>query len=252
MGLLQQHDTGTFNLTKDHVGNDLISPSALLSHSWKDGQQVMFQDLEECSCEGKRGYDKIFFCAERAMRDGLKFIWVETCCIDKSKQSEIPREINAIFHCFWGLRIRRSRWFTKGWTLQGLLAPTSVELFLSKDKHNSEYMRLGNKYSSRQQVCVITGIPHSAFEGSGMTRFNVEERFMWSERREITKPEDKVYSLLDVFNVEIPLYYDEKPSRAYHWLREMIDRRLTCIQDLCDSDPRLDKKRIEDTKSHDL
>jgi hypothetical protein len=71
---------------------------------------------------------------------------------------------------------------------------------------------------------------------------------MWSERRETTKPEDKMYSLLGVFDVEIPLFYGEGTTQAYNRLREVIDRREKCMQDLCVSDPRHDKTRIEETK----
>jgi hypothetical protein len=71
---------------------------------------------------------------------------------------------------------------------------------------------------------------------------------MWSERRETTKPEDKIYSLLGIFDVEIPLFYGEGTTQAYTRLWEVIDKRKKCMQDLCVSDPCDDKKRIEETK----
>ncbi|KAE9986992.1 hypothetical protein EG328_004124 [Venturia inaequalis] len=89
---------------------------------------------------------------------------------------------------------------------------------------------------------------HSFIEESPISQFSVEERFMWSERRETTKPEDKIYSLLGIFDVEMPLFYSEGATQAYTRLREMIDRREKCMQYLCVSDPRDDKKRIEETK----
>jgi hypothetical protein len=129
-----------------------------------------------------------------------------------------------------------------------LLAPTSVEFFSSKYKQSQEYRRLGNKSSLRKWIHEITGIPHSALEGSRMSQFSIEERFMWSERRETTMPEDKIYLLLGIFDVEIPLFYGEGATQAYTRLREAIDRREKCMQDLLVSDPRYDKKRIEETK----
>jgi len=71
---------------------------------------------------------------------------------------------------------------------------------------------------------------------------------MWSERRKTTEPEDKFYSLLGIFDVEIPLLYGDGATQAYTQLREVLDKRKKCMQDLCISDPHDDKKRIEDTK----
>jgi hypothetical protein len=81
-----------------------------------------------------------------------------------------------------------------------------------------------------------------------MSQFSVEERLMWIERRQTTIPEDKMYSLLGIFDVEIPLFYGEGATQAYTRLREVVDRREKCMQDLCVSDPSYDKKRIEETK----
>jgi hypothetical protein len=100
----------------------------------------------------------------------------------------------------------------------------------------------------RKWIYEITGIPHSALEGSRISQFSVEERFIWSECRETTMPEDKIYSLFGIFDVEIPLFYGEGATQAYTRLREVIDKREKCMQDLCVSDPRDDKKRIEETK----
>jgi hypothetical protein len=276
MRLLKRDDTGAFSLTEDLVGDDTIPPYAILSHTWDDGQEITFQDLEECTGRGKSGYDKLWFCAEQAKRDSLQYFWVDTCCIDKSNYTELSREINAMFRryrdasrCYvylsdvpylspgaghdetgqlWESAFRRSRWFTRGWTLQELLAPASVEFFSSRDEQSWEYRRLGNKYSLRQWIYEITDIPYAALEGSRMSQFSVEERLMWIERRQTTKPEDKFYSLLGIFDIKIPLLYGEGAAQAYARLREAIDKQEKCMQDLCISDPRDDKKRIEETK----
>ncbi|KAF2427768.1 NACHT-domain-containing protein, partial [Tothia fuscella] len=272
MRLLKRDNTGAFSLTEDLVGDDAIPPYAILSHTWVEGQEVTFQDLEECTGGGKRGYDKLWFCAEQAKRDGLQYFWVDTCCIDKSNHAELSREINAMFRryrdasrCYvylsdvpyfppgehgqlWESAFRKSRWFTRGWTLQELLAPVSVEFFSSIDKQNWEYRRLGDKCSLRQWIHEITDIPHAALGGLRMSQFSIEERLIWIERRQTTKPEDKFYSLLGIFDIKIPLIYGEGAAQAYARLREVIDRQEKCMQDLYVSDPRDDKKRIEDTK----
>ena len=64
MRLLHRSDSGEFKLTKDLVGDDTIPPYAILSHTWKDGQEVTFQDLIHGVGQSKTGYDKIDFCGK--------------------------------------------------------------------------------------------------------------------------------------------------------------------------------------------
>ena len=70
-------------------------------------------------------------------------------------------------------------------------------------------MRLGNSSSLKQQIQQITGVPAAALEGARLSEFSVEERFSWIECRQTKVEEDKAYSLLSIFNVEMPLRYGE-------------------------------------------
>lgn len=88
-----------------------------------------------------------------------------------------------------------------------------------------------------------------------MSQFGVDERLFWIERCQTKLEEDKVYSLLGIFDVEIPLFYGEGAASAYGRLCKVIDKRGKCIQDLRLTDPRDDKKRIEADKGgllHDV
>ncbi|KAH8800784.1 hypothetical protein F5884DRAFT_741347 [Xylogone sp. PMI_703] len=150
---------------------------------------------------------------------------------------------NAEFHPqSWDSEFWKSRWFTRGWTLQELLAPRSVEFF------SREHERLGDKSSLKQQIHKITGIPIPALQGARLFQFTVDERFSWMERRQTTLEVDRVYSLLGILDVKIPLFKDVEASTAFERLREIIDKREKCVKDLHLTDPRHDKKRIEDTK----
>lgn len=264
MRLLQRHNTGTLSFTKDLVGDDAIPPYAILSHTWVEGQEVTFQDFRDGTGKSKAGHDKLRFCADQAKRDGLQHFWVDTCCIDQSNHAELSREINSMFghyrnasRCYvylsdvstlpsdkpWGESLRASRWFTRGWTLQELLAPRSVEFF-SGDRE-----RLGDKESLEQQIHEITDIPKLALKGARLSEFTVVERFSWAARRQTLRPEDQVYSMLGIFDIQMPLYYGkEGAENAHRRLQELIDKREKCMQDLRISDPRDDKKRIEETK----
>jgi hypothetical protein len=96
MRLLRLENHGEFNLTKDLIDN--IPPYAILSHTWgEDNEEVTFQDLVQGIDKSKAGYRKIRFCGEQATRDGLQYAWVDTCCIDKSNNTELSEAINSMF-----------------------------------------------------------------------------------------------------------------------------------------------------------
>lgn len=141
---------------------DDLPPYAILSNTWTDGEEVTYDELVMGTGKGKAGYAKIHFCGERAAQDGLQYFWVDTCCINKSASDELNTAINSMFRwyqratkCYvylsdvqvseevidvqsfrvtWEDAFRRSRWFTRGWTLQELLAPSTVEFFSKEGK----------------------------------------------------------------------------------------------------------------------
>ncbi len=118
----------------------------------------------------------------------------------------------------WELDFRESRWFTRGWTLQELLAPSSVEFF------SQEHNRLGDKRSLERQIHEITRIAVPALRGTPLSQFGVDERLSWAENRQTTRKEDKAYSLLGIFDIQMPLLYGEGRERALKRLREEIDK----------------------------
>ncbi|PQE29352.1 hypothetical protein CJF30_00011350 [Rutstroemia sp. NJR-2017a BBW] len=268
---LLHSETGKFTLTKDFIGDDQIPPYAILSHTWGlDNEEVTFEDIVNGTGEVKPGYEKIRFCGEQARQDGLLYFWIDTCCINKSNDAELSRSINSMFRwyrnatrCYvylsdvsrcsvagnhkctprlWESDFRKSRWFTRGWTLQELLAPASVEFFSREGK------QLGDKNSLRTQICEITNIPYTALQGHPLSQFSVEERLRWIQHRQTKLEEDKAYSLLGIFDVYILPIYGEGLASAHTRLLDEFHKMQKCIQDLRLSDPRDDKKRIEDTK----
>jgi hypothetical protein len=118
----------------------------------------------------------------------------------------------------WESTFQGSRWFTRGWTLQELLAPRSVEFFSQEGK------RLGDKRALERQVHGRTGIAVSALQGTPLSQFGVDERLPWAENRQTTCEEDEAYSLLGIFNVYMPLIYGEGKEHALLRLREQIDK----------------------------
>jgi hypothetical protein len=229
------------NLAWKEFNQDKIPPYAILSHTW-GVEEVSFVDLVHSSGRSKAGYRKIIFCGQQAARDGLRYFWVDTCCIDKRNNTELTKAVNSMFRwyrnaekCYvylsdvstsdsnaetcqsaWETDFRQSRWFTRGWTLQELLAPTSIEFY------SSQHRRLGNKQSLARLLHGITGIPILALHGHPLDKFSVNERMTWAAKRQTTEPEDGAYCLLGIFDICMPLVYGEGMSSANRRLRKEI------------------------------
>ncbi|KAH7060965.1 kinesin light chain 1, partial [Paraphoma chrysanthemicola] len=245
MRLLRRLSSGDFEVASFNDENP--PPYAILSHTWTEGQEVAYSELVAGTGKDKTGYDKIRFCGGRAAADGLQYFWVDTCCIDKSTSHELSTAINSMFRwyqraskCYvylpdvvvpeevadaeafritWTEAFRRSRWFTRGWTLQELLAPPCVEFFSKNGK------RLGSRMSLEQEIHEITKIATEALRGQSLAGFSVEERMSWAAQRTTTLKEDKVYCLLGIFGVFLSLIYGEGEAYATLRLREEIERR---------------------------
>ena len=244
MRLLKRGDDGGLCLTHDLLDQD-IPQYVVLSHTWgAAAQEVTLQDFQSLSTEqlmGKAGYGKIQFCSDQATRDHYKYFWVDTCCIDRTNSVELTEAINSMLRwyreamrCYVYLSdvkvdrpqpnalqntLTNSRWFTRGWTLQELLAPKSVEFF------SSEGIRLGDKLSLEGEIHRITGIAIEALRGRSLSDFSINERMQWATKRTTTRKEDEAYSLLGIFDINMPLIYGER-ERALVRLREQIDRSL--------------------------
>lgn len=243
MRLLSFDPDGT--LSWEEFTKDDIPPYAILSHTW-GAEEVTFADLTNGCARNKAGYRKISFCGEQAARDKLRYFWVDSCCIDKSSSAELSEAINSMFRWYQQSEIcyvylcdvyasspiidagtsrsertgilRKSRWFTRGWTLQELLAPSLVILYSAKHK------RLGDKISLAPVISDITGIPQSALRGRSLEKFNFSDRMSWAEHRQTTRDEDSAYCLLGIFNVFLSPIYGEGKQHAMRRLRNEIDQ----------------------------
>lgn len=243
MRLLYHDDQGEI-LIKEFPGDKDVPPYAILSHTW-GAEEVSLEDLTDGSPKNKSGYQKITFCGNQARRDGLEYFWVDTCCIS-DKEIEVQRAINSMYRwykrakkCYvyladvsketssasrdsnherWQLAFRNSRWFTRGWTLQELIAPKSVEFF------SNEGLKLGNKRSLEGIISQRTGIPSTALRGNPLNGFSVFERISWMEGRNTMWDEDKAYSLLGIFGVYMGMIYGEGEENAFRRLHDEIDK----------------------------
>ncbi|KAF8852555.1 HET-domain-containing protein [Acephala macrosclerotiorum] len=212
-----------------------IPPYAILSHVWGD-EEVSFQDFQSGQAAGLKGYSKIQGCCKQAITDSLEHVWIDTCCIDKSSSSELQEAINSMFNfyrnaavCYAYLQdvtgdadtfslnssFSKSRWFTRGWTLQELLAPSLVEFYAS------DWKPLGTRDDLKKTIAVVTRIDQEFFAFGKFSDYSIAQKFSWASGRQTTRVEDEAYCLLGLFGVSMPLLYGEG-RRAFMRLQEEL------------------------------
>ena len=228
-------------------------PYAILSHTWgDDDDEVTFQEMTASSLmaglpQSKVGYNKIERCCARAREDEIDYVWIDTCCIDKTSSAELSEAINSMYTWYENARIcyaylsdiptstsvlpltsdgqfdqngvfGGSRWLTRGWTLQELLAPPAVEFYAA------DWTEIGTKASLTSSLAAMTGVDERVLGGHrSVGSCNVAERLSWAADRSTKRVEDTAYSLLGLFGVAMPLLYGEG-RRAFLRLQDEIMR----------------------------
>ncbi|KAI0699883.1 hypothetical protein C8T65DRAFT_296251 [Cerioporus squamosus] len=211
---------------------------AILSHVWaKKGDlgyvpEQTYQDVCAIQASVPRGElalphlsRKIRHFCEVARNDGFDLGWADSACIDKTSSSELSEAINSMYNwyryasaCYAILQdvsdaaddkeqreqFRSSKWFTRGWTLQELLAP-SVVLFLS-----DKWRVIGSKHTLAPLVESVTGIERAVLTlEQPLEDVSVARRMSWAASRETSREEDEAYSLMGIFGVNMPTTYGE-------------------------------------------
>ena len=216
---------------------DKVPPYAILSHTW-GSDEVSFADIKSNVAETRAAYEKVHFTCEQAKRDGLDYVWIDTCCIDKSSSAELSEAINSMY--LWYSKAEkcyaymadvsgdvdtsradsdfvRSKWFTRGWTLQELIAPPLLIFYSDK------WDRLGQKITLSGIISEITGIDEDILVGKRpLESASIATRMSWAARRVTTRPEDIAYSMMGIFSVNMPMLYGEGGEKAFLRLQEEV------------------------------
>ncbi|RTE68256.1 hypothetical protein BHE90_017367, partial [Fusarium euwallaceae] len=210
---------------------DNVPRYAILSHTWEE-EEVTFQDMEQGRAKDKKGYTKIKNCCSVARDKGYNYVWIDTCCIDKTSSAELTEAINSMYRyyreceaCYSFLsdissasNFSQSRWFTRGWTLQELIAPMHMIFF------NKEWQQLGTKASLGDKISERTDVPQAILLGTeSFDSASVAQRMSWAAGRKTTRVEDRAYSLMGIFDINMPLLYGEG-HKAFIRLQEEILR----------------------------
>jgi hypothetical protein len=159
-------------VVKEFIESD-CPPYVILSHTW-GADEVSLQMLQTGGVEALAGYEKIKSFCRQGAANGFEWGWVDTCCIDKTSSAELSEAINSMYRwyqeadvCYAYLadvssnqqpdlqkeEFAKSRWFTRGWTLQELLAPSAVVFYLN------DWTEYGTKTTLQHIISKITGIP---------------------------------------------------------------------------------------------
>ncbi|THU90667.1 HET-domain-containing protein [Dendrothele bispora CBS 962.96] len=224
---------------KDFSGQP-VPPYAILSHRWLDEkEEVTFHDYLHLLPETKKkaGYRKIVEARRKAAKENLEYIWIDTCCIDRSNKSELDRNINSMYSyyqnsqiCYvylsdvWvktslraGATIWGSEWFKRGWTLQELVAPKQLIFF------KADWEPIGGRQQLTSVIHHLTGIPPSVLNGSTPIKsVDIRTRMSWCAGRETTKPPDLAYCLLGILEVSMAMDYTESRGSAFKRLQEVL------------------------------
>lgn len=214
----------------------------ILSHRWGP-EECSFEDVTRSPLADlnhparmKQGFLKLQGACDLASRDGYSWIWIDTCCIDKSSSAELQEAINSMWKyyaesniCYayivdipdskagWDEGFRKSEWFTRGWTLQELIAPICVEFYAN------DWAPIGTKNERYKEISEITQIDPTVLVGTeDIDLFSAAQKLSWAAHRKVTREEDEAYSLLGIFEVNIPLLYGEGRERAFNRLQEAI------------------------------
>ncbi len=205
---------------------------AILSHTWEK-EEVLYSDMTDLDkARAKAGFAKVQGACDLAASQGFDYIWIDTCCIDKSSSAELSEAINSMYRwyeeadvCYAYLcdvenldQLGSSRWFTRGWTLQELIAPKRVEIYTATwdclgVKHDARLL-LALSQASRVDKSVLA-------KAVDIRTLSVAKKMYWASARTTTRKEDEAYCLMGLFGVHMPLLYGEG-GMAFRRLQQEI------------------------------
>jgi hypothetical protein len=231
---------------------------AAASHRWVEPTEATFSDVRKQRNTDTLGYKKVegFASFLRAHAPDIDWLWIDTCCVDQKSSQEVNEAVNSMFNWYKRAAVciayladvrssadtqsddcmsefQKSVWFTRGWTLQELLAPEIViflaqrwEVIGHKGDHGSTKLLFHPGPSLNRVIAQITGIREMVLiDYEHSTTLTFEDKLKWAVNRNTTKEEDMVYCLLGIFEVHMYLIYGERVQEAFSRLKDAIERK---------------------------
>ncbi|KUJ22439.1 HET-domain-containing protein [Mollisia scopiformis] len=210
----------TATIVVQEFNDNNLPPYAILSHRWED-EEVAYQDLAGDRGHTMKGYAKLKNFCRQALSDSWQWVWMDTCCIDKSSSAELSEAINSMYNWYRDSRVcyvylsdvppevdmsfhiqedspfRKSQWFTRGWTLQELLAPRYLVFY------DREWGEIGTK------SCLET------------------RKMSWASNRQTTRTEDMACSLMgmveSLLRLQLEIIKNSDDVSIFAWFDENDD-----------------------------
>jgi hypothetical protein len=228
-------------LTFYHQHN--IPPYLILSHTWSSNgdDEISFSDVKNGNLQKPAWHTKVRGFCNIARQKGYNYVWIDTCCIDKSSSAELSMSINSMYRwyqqadaCFVFLNdvekskhmqwfrcaqkeCARPKWFTRSWTLQELIAPPRLTLF---DKN---WENLGSRAELSRTISIVTGVPVAVLHGRDVREYPPQTIVSWSRAREAGWEEDRAYSLVSLLGISINERYGEGYKLAFRRLKLEVE-----------------------------
>ena len=233
--------------------DDETTKYAILSHRWIGSMEVNYKEMvnlakmdmeDRDEIRGRLGYKKIVDTCNQAKRDGYEWVWIDTCCIDKRSSTELSEAINSMYRWYTNAKICYAylhdvdgpsfptksdeekyygsngwpEWFSRGWTLQEMIAPRNLRFF------NKDWQLIGDRKGLARDLRWITGVPeHILADGLEGNRPCAAQIISWAAYRTTTRVEDRAYSLMGLLDVNMPMLYGEG-RKAFHRLQLEVIR----------------------------
>ncbi|OAG09555.1 uncharacterized protein CC84DRAFT_1137308 [Paraphaeosphaeria sporulosa] len=223
-------------------GAVMVAMEMLVHGGWGAGTNV--PNTSEEALMRREGYCKIIQSAKEAKSLGYQWVWIDTCCIDKTSSAELQESINSMYKWYKESSIclvylndvapsiaatidtqatfeaasnafTNSRWISRGWTLQELVAPTALRFYYQ------DWTLMGDKREFLEELSNATGIPIFVLDNGELSELSIAERMSWASYRQTTRIEDMAYCLLGIFDIQMPLLYGEG-EKAFIRLQEEI------------------------------
>ncbi|KAH9920840.1 heterokaryon incompatibility protein-domain-containing protein, partial [Epithele typhae] len=198
---------------------------AILSHVWSRREHSNYAEYPAPdSSILPHLSDKVQKACELARSHNFKYLWIDTCCIDKTSSSELSKAINSMFEWYRCAKVCyaflvdvhdgvlddrysgfvESEWWNRGWTLQELIAPPHV-LFLT-----NSWTPFGTKQTLSWLITSAFGIDEKVLRNERvLSDVCVAERMSWAANRKTTEDEDEAYCLIGIFGVNVTPIYGE-------------------------------------------
>ncbi|KAK7229300.1 hypothetical protein V2G26_001470 [Clonostachys chloroleuca] len=208
---------------------------AVLSHRWLPRGEPLFHDLIN-GIPDVPGRSKLESYCRLTRQKSLAFAWSDTCCINKSSSAELDEALRSMFRWYRNATLcliylsqtndlsdlESDEWFTRGWTLQELLAPPVAKFY------NKDWEPLGEQENDKEDEQIVkylvnaTKCPKHALRNFLPGPHDVDRRMSWAANRRTTKVEDMAYSLMGIFGVVLQPAYGEGAEQSFSRLVQMI------------------------------